>query len=103
MWIIITYFFHISGYPRSLPDIKKHAPLPPKFLPTPTPPPKYHSTPYHPKKYSYTPLPYGPTPAPKYLPKVYGPTKATYLKPAVYKPKPDPYAAKIGVAGAYLG
>lgn len=81
------------GYPKSLPDIKKHAPLPAKFLPTP--PSKYHHIP------KYTPAPRHYAPTPKYLPKAlpradYLPLKSIHLKPAVYKPKPDPYAAKIG-------
>ena len=90
------------GYPKALPDIKKHAPLPAKFLPTP--PPKYPPTPYHPTP-KYTPKPYTPTPTPKYLPKLdyHGPLKAVHLEPAVYKPKPDPYAAKLAIGGGYLG
>lgn len=75
------------GYPKSLPKIRDHAPLPNSYLPTPTP----GYGPYTPK------LPYAPTPTPAYH---YGPLKAVHLEPAVYKPKPDPYAAKIG---GYIG
>lgn len=74
---------HPHGYPRALPRIIDHAPLPKAYLPTPTPA-------YQPYRRSYSP--YAASPAP--------PLKAAHLEPAVYKPKPDPYAAKIG---GYIG
>ena len=70
------------GYPKSLPLIKNHAPLPKAFLPTPVQPYK----------------PYLPTPSP-----YHAPLKTAALEPAVYKPKPDPYAAKLASRGGYIG
>ena len=93
-----------GGYPRALPHIRDHAPLPKAYLPTPTPHYLPKPTPYHYKKRKhYTPSPYAPTvvphqrptPTPKWVP-----LKSIHLKPAVYKPKPDPYAAKVG---SYIG
>ena len=75
-----------NGYPKSLPLIKNHAPLPKAFLPTPGP-----YTPTHYKPYLPTLSPY------------HAPLKSAALEPAVYKPKPDPYAAKLASRGGYIG